>query len=330
MLGISKVRRRLSADCAPGDSAALVTPAIAIDSSGTIYLVWDTSPRLPGTSGGCAGAETPAANSIMLTYSKDGGTTWAKPATVAHPGTTVLWPWITAGDAGKDATADRWHRLARYHEAARQTAEATAAVLKALEKDPKSIPVLASAARIHESGGNLLAAADIHRRLAAVDRRFRTEYLTNVAKLEARLGRREQALQAGRDLLAAAPGNPEHFKFYADLCFQLGESEDGLESLRKSVRVNPSDPQGLITLAQALAERFRTGEAIELLWRAFEKTNDLDGKAAVVARLTELYLQNNQFDKLTERLERERRMPDPPRCKRVRSQRPCPGRARPS
>ncbi|HEY1377965.1 MAG TPA: DUF1583 domain-containing protein, partial [Gemmataceae bacterium] len=212
--------------------------------------------------------------------------------------------------ASKDATADRWHRLARYREAARQTAGATAAILTALEKDPKSVPILASAARIHESGDNLLAAADIHRRLAAVDRRFRTEYLTNVAKLEARLGRREQALQAGRDLLAAAPGNPDHYKFFAELCFQLGQGEEGLESLRRGVRANPSDPEGLKTLASALAERFRPGEAIELLWRAFDKSADLDGKLGVVARLTELYLQNNQFDKLLERLERERREAD--------------------
>src|SRR5262245_42597338 len=213
-------------------------------------------------------------------------------------------------DAGKEPTADRWLRLARYHEADRNLAEATEAILKALAKDSKSIPVLAAAARIHEGGGNLLAAADTNRKLAAIDRRFRTEYLTNVAKLEARLGRRAEALQAGRDLLAAAPGNPEHYKFYAELCFQLGDSEEGLESLRRSVRANPSEPSGLLTLGNALAERFRTGEAIELFWRAFDKTNDLDGKLGIVSRLTELYIQNNQFDRFLERLERERRESD--------------------
>src|SRR5205085_9612344 len=129
-------------------------------------------------------------------------------------------------NAGTNATADRWHRLARYYEAAKAIAEATAAITKAVELDAKSIPVLASAARIHENGGNLLAAADTLRQLANADRRCRTEYLTNIAKLETRLGRREQALQAGRDLPAAAPGNPEHSKFYADLCFQLGDSEE--------------------------------------------------------------------------------------------------------
>ncbi|MCI0457665.1 MAG: tetratricopeptide repeat protein, partial [Gemmataceae bacterium] len=174
-------------------------------------------------------------------------------------------------DAGRDVTADRWLRLARYFEANRQPDKAIEAILKASAQDPKSIAVLATAARIYESGGNLLAAADAYRKLAALDRRFRSEYLTAVARLEQRLGRREEALQAGRDLLAASPGNPEVYKFFAELCFQMGHQDEGLEALRRSVRANPSDPQGLITLANALAEQTRQGEAIELLWRAFEK-----------------------------------------------------------
>ncbi len=210
----------------------------------------------------------------------------------------------------KDPSAARWHRLARYFEANRQTAEATTAIKTAVELDPKSIPILTWAARIHEASGNMLLAAETNRKLANLDRRFRTEYLTNVAKLEAKLGRREQALQAGRDLLATAPGNPENHKFFAELCFQLGDPEEGLESLRRSVRANPSEPQGLLTLAQALNERQRSGEAVELLWRAFEKTNDLEGRLGIIAALAEQYLQMNQFDRLLERLERERREAD--------------------
>jgi tetratricopeptide (TPR) repeat protein len=211
---------------------------------------------------------------------------------------------------GKSATADRWLRLARFFEANRQADKASEAIARASEKDPKSLPVLIAAARIFEAAGNLLAASDSNRKLAALDRRFRSDYLTAVAKLEQRLGRREQALQAGRDLLAASPGNPEVYKFYADLCFQLGEQEEGLEALRRSVRANPSDPQGLIVLANALSERIRQGEAIELLWRAFEKTNELEGKLGIIERITQLYLENNQFDRLIERLERERREAD--------------------
>ncbi len=54
-----------------------------------------------GTSGGCNGAATPAANSIMMISTTDLGKTWSAPVTVAHPGTRVLWPWVAAGDAGK-------------------------------------------------------------------------------------------------------------------------------------------------------------------------------------------------------------------------------------
>ena len=62
-----------------------------------------------------------------------------------------------------------------------------------------------------------------------------------MAKLEARLGRTDQAIKAGRDLIAAAPGNPEHYEFFAQLCFQLGKPDEGLDALRRAVRVNPND-----------------------------------------------------------------------------------------
>lgn len=75
-------------------------PAIAIDSANTLYLVWDTANRKPGSTGGCAGAETLLPNSIMLSSSTNHGRTWSKPIVVAHPGTTVLWPWIQAGSNG--------------------------------------------------------------------------------------------------------------------------------------------------------------------------------------------------------------------------------------
>jgi hypothetical protein len=82
--------------------------SIAIDSAGTIYVVWDTDDRQPNTSGGCpstlgtvgSNVRTPAANSIMMISTKDLGKTWSKPLTLAHPGTRVFWPWIAAGDAG--------------------------------------------------------------------------------------------------------------------------------------------------------------------------------------------------------------------------------------
>ncbi|HEY2251920.1 MAG TPA: hypothetical protein VGH74_12700, partial [Planctomycetaceae bacterium] len=96
-------------------------------------------------------------------------------------------------------------------------------------------------------------------------------------------------------------------EFFAQLCFQLGKNEEGLDALRRSVRLNPTEPKCMLTLAGALSEQFRTDEAIELYWRAFEKSADVDARLAVVSKLAELYLQTNHFDRLVERFERQRR-----------------------
>ncbi|HEY4262666.1 MAG TPA: tetratricopeptide repeat protein, partial [Schlesneria sp.] len=213
-------------------------------------------------------------------------------------------------DMEKVARSEKWFWLARAYESERQLKEAAEAVSKAADLAPQSVPILMSTARILEAQQNLLAAVETNTKLAAIDRRYRTEYLKKVAQLEVQLGRREKAIQAGRDVLAAAPGNPELYEFFSQLCFQLGENEEGLQALRRSVRVNPTEPKGLLLLASALGEQFRTGESIELYWRAFDKAAALDDRLAVVPRLTELYLQTNQFDRLLERLENRRREPN--------------------
>jgi hypothetical protein len=105
-VGISTLRAGGSAftphEAVRGTSMYAHWPAIAIDSAGTVYLVWDTDDRQTGTSGGCDGARTPAPNSIRLVSTKDLGKTWSPATAVAQPsGARVFWPWITAGDAGK-------------------------------------------------------------------------------------------------------------------------------------------------------------------------------------------------------------------------------------
>jgi hypothetical protein len=89
-------------------------PAMAIDSAGNYYLVWDTNERDTTSANGCpptdsgsetfggsSSAATPLANSVQMAVSTDGGQTWSAPRTVARSaGHRVLWPWVTAGSAG--------------------------------------------------------------------------------------------------------------------------------------------------------------------------------------------------------------------------------------
>ena len=89
-------------------------PAMAIDSAGNYYLVWDTDDRDTTSANGCpptdsgsesfggtSNAATPLANSVQMAVSRDGGKTWSSPRTVARQaGHRLLWPWVTAGSAG--------------------------------------------------------------------------------------------------------------------------------------------------------------------------------------------------------------------------------------
>ena len=51
--------------------------------------------------------------------------------------------------------------------------------------------------------------------------RNRAEYLEGIARLESRLGRVDEAIKAGRELLAATAAGSEQCEFFAQLCFQL-------------------------------------------------------------------------------------------------------------
>ncbi|MFL6238797.1 MAG: hypothetical protein ACJ735_04785 [Actinomycetes bacterium] len=85
--------------------------AIGLDKAGTIYQVWAPHPRQPHTRGGCGGVATPLPNSVELAYSTDKGVHWSKPLALARPGTTVLWPWVQAGDAGQVSVV--WYQYDR-------------------------------------------------------------------------------------------------------------------------------------------------------------------------------------------------------------------------
>jgi tetratricopeptide (TPR) repeat protein len=212
--------------------------------------------------------------------------------------------------AAGNATHHQLFLLARYREALHEYPEATKAINDALAMEPSNIPSLAAAARIAEQAGDLKTSADLNRKLAIVDRRARSEYLERVAGLETQLGRVDEAIAAGKELIAASPGNVETYQFFADLCFRLGRHDEGIAALRRASRVNPNEPALLLSLAAALAGQFRTDEAIELYWQAMEKGKNLDDKLSTIGRLTELYLQTNHFDQLLERLERGRREAD--------------------
>ena len=216
-----------------------------------------------------------------------------------------------AGEGAKDPM--KWRMLALLRDADRKFQLACDAIDKATELAPGDVGIWETAATLQERAGRFGDAVSSYRKLATIDRRFLSNYLTQIAALEMRLGNTDAALKAGEELLASAPGNSEHFRFFADLCFQTGNSQRGFDVLRRNVRANPNDEEALVYLVRMLGEEFETDEAIELYWRAFELASDVDGKIAVITPMTDLYLRTNKFDTLVDRLETIGREANKPR-----------------
>ncbi|MBL8810519.1 MAG: DUF1583 domain-containing protein [Planctomycetaceae bacterium] len=213
-------------------------------------------------------------------------------------------------EASPEKTAGDWTLLARYYEAGRRWVQAQQSIDAALAVDAKSVSALTAAARIGESSGDYGRAAGYSQQLAEIDRRSRGDHLMNVARLMSQMGKSDEALKAANELIISAPGNTDNYEFYAQLCFRLGKSDEGLEALRKAARINPNEPQLMMALASALATQMRTTEAIEVYWRAFEKSDGIEDRTTLTEKLTPLYLQLNQFEQLIERFERDRREED--------------------
>ena len=206
-------------------------------------------------------------------------------------------------NAGTNVTAERWRTLALYQDAADKLNDATASAIKVVELEPQSIPGWTILADLYERSSQLGDAIDAMRNLASLDRRGISESLKKIARFEIRLGQFDNALNTGRDVIKATPGNPEAYQFFADLAFEAGQPQAAVEALRQAVRINPGDEASLRALAKTLADEFQTPESIELYWRAFEKAQDLESQTNIVVALSNLYLRTNQFGKIIERLE---------------------------
>ena len=74
-------------------------PVVALDGAGNVYVTWADNPRGTGR------------NSVWLALLSPTGRVLAAPRVIAHPGTTVLWPWVTAANPGSAAVV--WYQYDR-------------------------------------------------------------------------------------------------------------------------------------------------------------------------------------------------------------------------
>jgi tetratricopeptide (TPR) repeat protein len=199
-----------------------------------------------------------------------------------------------------------WYELARYAQSERLWIVAADAIRKSLELDNQSVRALTAAASIAESSGDLKKAIEWSRQLTKVDRRYLAEHLMTIAKCEAQLDHSEAALEAAREIIVSAPGNTEHYEFFAQLCFRLKKVDQGLDALRKALRIQPKDPHLTLALGTALMDHAKPDEALDLFWRAFDSSSQLDDQTSLITKMVPIYVGKNQTNGLIDRLQKLR------------------------
>ena|GEM_PF-4791551 len=198
--------------------------------------------------------------------------------------------------------AKDWWKLAVYRRAEGNLEPATDAIEKALEFEPTSLLILQTAADIYAKGFNQSKAADIYEKLAGVDTARRIDHLKKLANLQQETGQTDKAIETARLVMATGAGNAANSRFYADMLLGIGRRSDGIEALRRAVRVDPTDQVSLGALADQLAGSGQFDESIEIIWRIYDRTEDLHGKMGVIGKLSNYYQMSQRFDQLIERL----------------------------
>ncbi len=197
----------------------------------------------------------------------------------------------------------KWQRQALLLSAAQQGLSACKAIERARELEPRSIRVHQISIRLHEENGNLGVALDGLKQLSSLDRPSRSNYVTQIASLQLRLGMVNEALETARELISSESATTEQYRYYVDLCYQAGQPELAIETLRRCLVAHPNDAEASLMLAQKLANQFENREAIELSWSAFEKAKNLEDREQILPLITELYLRSDDLDDLLQRLE---------------------------
>ena len=200
------------------------------------------------------------------------------------------------------ATATNLRRLAMMFSAAGQPADAAMAIQQAQKLEPDDPQIVLTAAEIADRRNEYQTAAEHFTTLVRIDPRYQTNYLERIAGLQMRLGQVDQALETCDQLVDANPASPNSYQFLARIAFQGQRDDRGFAALRQAMTVAPRDNGARKMLAGAFADRYRTDEAIELLWESLRMEKELDARLGTVAQLAKLYSRQNELDSLIARI----------------------------
>lgn len=194
-------------------------------------------------------------------------------------------------------------QLALMQQAAGMLAQASVSIQAALDQSPEDQALLLTSAELLEQQNQIASAAECYQKLALADRRYRTTHLEKVVQLQIQLGLIDDAMKTCHELIKANPASVDTYLFAAARAFQLGRNDEADAILGRAISVGRTDNRPRLLLANNLARRYRTPEAIDLYWQAFEFEDKLDKRKDIVRALAMLYDRRANVDTLLKRLE---------------------------
>ncbi|MDR0869809.1 MAG: tetratricopeptide repeat protein, partial [Planctomycetaceae bacterium] len=203
---------------------------------------------------------------------------------------------------------DYWH-LAMQQQAEVRTADAVCSVEKALTFPELPMPLLRCAAEIYVQNGDNSKAAALYQTLINTDAVRKNEYLKQLAALQLKLGKKNEAVQTARQLLTAA-ANAEQRRSCAEILLSAGERDEGIEILRQALTLEPDNRQTAEQLAALLADAGKENEAIALTWQLLDRADTLPAKFAILYTLAGYYRSAGTQDVLIQKLKQQTASPD--------------------
>ncbi|MEL7338232.1 MAG: hypothetical protein AAFN70_18725, partial [Planctomycetota bacterium] len=103
------------------------------------------------------------------------------------------------------------------------------------------------------------------------------------------------------------PASPQHYLTYAGLAFTAGRESDATAMLRRSIVVAPRNNEARIRLAEYYANQFRTLDALDLLWSAFDVDESPAARRSMIRTMIPLYNRRSEIPKLINKLRGQNR-----------------------
>jgi len=225
---------------------------------------------------------------------------------------------VSAALATAPSMRSYWH-LAVLHHAEANFASAIAAIEKMLEfanKEPgtersavpgNAVPARRFAAELYEQSGNAERAIRLYQQLVQYDPARSGDHWKQIITLHIQRGELPLALEASQKLIGRGAENAERLRFVAELFLSVNRREEAVKLLRQALTHEPGNHDVLRILAQTLADAQQHEEAIELLWRLYERLEHVPAKLSVIEILTSEYTKLNRADDLVERLQQSTR-----------------------